>query len=78
MCSAPVGQGANPHSTMLIGAHVSTSGGLVKAHQRGVELGCDAIQIFNQSPRDVAADAWKDEDIAEFRALMRTGRSSRS
>ena len=36
---------------MLIGAHVSTAGGLVNACARGVERGCRAIQIFNQSPR---------------------------
>jgi deoxyribonuclease IV len=36
---------------MLIGAHVSTAGGLETAVERGVERGCDAIQIFHQSPR---------------------------
>ena len=36
---------------MLIGAHVSPAGGLPKAIERGVERGCRAIQIFNQSPR---------------------------
>ena len=36
---------------MLIGAHVSPAGGLHKAIARGRELGCRAIQIFNQSPR---------------------------
>ena len=36
---------------MLIGAHVSTSGGLDKAIERGTERGCASIQIFNQSPR---------------------------
>ena len=36
---------------MLIGAHVSTAGGVDNAVARGVELECDAIQIFNQSPR---------------------------
>ncbi|MCW3057571.1 MAG: apurinic endonuclease Apn1, partial [Solirubrobacterales bacterium] len=35
---------------MLIGAHVSPAGGLPKAIERGVERGCRAIQIFNQSP----------------------------
>lgn len=39
---------------MLIGAHVSTAGGLTKAVERGVETGSDAIQIFPQSPR-----AWR-------------------
>ena len=36
---------------MLIGAHVSPAGGPVNAIARGVERGCDAIQIFNQNPR---------------------------
>ena len=36
---------------MLIGAHVSTAGGLENAVANGVERECDAIQIFNQSPR---------------------------
>ncbi len=36
---------------MLIGAHVSTAGGVESAVPRGVELECDAIQIFHQSPR---------------------------
>ena len=39
---------------MLIGAHVSTAGGLQNAVERGVERGCEAIQIFHQSPR-----AWR-------------------
>ena len=58
---------------MLIGAHVSTSGGLVKAWERGVELGCDAIQIFNQSPRMWRPTNYKDRDLAEFRARMADG-----
>jgi deoxyribonuclease-4 len=58
---------------MLVGAHVSTSGGLVAAHERGVDLGCDAIQIFNQSPRMWRTTSWKDDDVAEFRSLMKKG-----
>jgi deoxyribonuclease-4 len=58
---------------MLIGAHVSTAGGLVKAHERGVERGCDAIQVFNQSPRMWRPTQWKPGDIAEFRELMDGG-----
>jgi deoxyribonuclease IV len=58
---------------MLIGAHVSTAGGLVQAHQRGVERGCDAIQVFNQSPRQWRPTRWKDDDVAEFLDLMRSG-----
>jgi deoxyribonuclease-4 len=58
---------------MLIGAHVSSAGGLVAAHERGVERGCDAIQIFNQSPRMWRPTQWKEADIAAFRELMDGG-----
>ena len=58
---------------MLVGGHVSTSGGLVKAHGRAVEFGMDAMQIFNQSPRMWRPTAWKDDDVAEFLALMADG-----
>ncbi len=58
---------------MLIGAHVSTSGGLVKAWERAAEMGCDAMQIFNQSPRMWRPTQYKDNDIAEFRARMADG-----
>ena len=58
---------------MLIGAHVSTAGGLVKAHGRGVEIGADAIQVFNQSPRMWKPTRWKDDDVAAFRELMAGG-----
>jgi deoxyribonuclease IV len=58
---------------MLIGAHVSTAGGLVQAHQRGVERGCQAIQVFNQSPRQWRPTRWKPDDVAEFLELMKTG-----
>ena len=36
---------------MLYGAHVSVAGGITNAIPRGVERGCDAIQIFTQSSR---------------------------
>jgi len=55
---------------MLIGAHVSPAGGLPKAVERGVERGCRAIQIFNQSPRMWRPTRYSDEDVAAFRAAM--------
>jgi deoxyribonuclease IV len=36
---------------MLIGAHVSSSGGIDKAVDRADEIGADALQVFTQSPR---------------------------
>jgi deoxyribonuclease-4 len=58
---------------MLLGAHVSTAGGLAKAHARGVESESESIQIFNQSPRMWRPVAYKDDDIAEFNELMANG-----
>jgi deoxyribonuclease-4 len=58
---------------MLIGAHVSTAGGLVNAHERGVERGCEAIQVFNQSPRAWRPTNWKQPDIEAFLELMDDG-----
>ncbi len=55
---------------MLIGAHVSPAGGLPKAIERGVERGCRAIQIFNQSPRMWRASVYAEEDVAAFREAM--------
>jgi len=58
---------------VLIGAHVSTAGGLVNAWERGREIGCDAIQVFNQSPRMWRPTRWKADDIAAFRERMADG-----
>ena len=56
---------------MLIGAHVSNAGGLPRAVERGVERGCEAIQIFNQSPRMWRPTAYSEDDFAEFREAMK-------
>jgi deoxyribonuclease IV len=58
---------------MLLGAHVSTAGGLVKAHERGVESESESIQIFNQSPRMWRPVNYKPDDIAEFNERMAGG-----
>jgi deoxyribonuclease-4 len=59
---------------MLIGAHVSTAGGLVNAVERGVERGCEAIQIFHQSPRMWRPTAYTDDDFEAFRQAMDASR----
>jgi deoxyribonuclease IV len=56
---------------MLIGAHVSNAGGLPRAVERGVERGCEAIQIFNQSPRMWRPTAYTEEDFREFRDAIK-------
>jgi deoxyribonuclease-4 len=55
---------------MLIGAHVSPAGGLAKAIERGTERDCQAIQIFNQSPRMWRPTGYDEDDFATFRAAM--------
>jgi deoxyribonuclease-4 len=52
---------------MLIGAHVSTGGGLPRVLERARETGSDAIQIFNQSPRMWRPTRYSEEDFAKFR-----------
>ena len=55
---------------MLIGAHVSPAGGLPNAIKRGVERGCRAIQIFNQSPRMWKPTTYREEDVVAFKEAM--------
>jgi deoxyribonuclease-4 len=55
---------------MLIGAHVSTSGGLPNAIERGKERGCESIQIFHQSPRMWRPTKYGEEDFEAFREAM--------
>ena len=49
---------------MLIGAHISSAGGIDKAIDRAVELDADSVQVFTQSPR-----AWRptNHDPASFK-----------
>ncbi len=51
---------------MLIGAHVSPAGGPANAVTRGVERGCQAIQIFNQSPRAWRGREYTDDEVAAY------------
>ena len=53
---------------MLYGAHVSSAGGISTAIDRAEELGCDAVQIFTQSPRMWKPTEHSEEEIARFRA----------
>ena len=36
---------------MKIGAHISTAGGISKSVARGVEIGCETMQIFGSAPQ---------------------------
>jgi deoxyribonuclease-4 len=59
---------------MLIGAHLSPAGGPANAVARGVERGCDAIQIFNQNPRAWKPTVYSDQQVADFHDAMEGSR----
>ena len=51
-----------------LGAHMSISGGIEKALERGAEVGCEAIQIFTKSSNQWRARPLGDETVERFRA----------
>ncbi len=52
---------------LLLGAHVSTAGGLVHAIEEGTALGCTAIQIFTKNNRQWSYSTFSSQEVAEFR-----------
>lgn len=59
---------------MLFGAHVSSAGGISNAIDRAEELGCDAIQVFTQSPRMWRPTEHTAEEVERFRARREEAR----
>lgn len=55
---------------MLIGAHVSSAGGLEAALERGRELGADVIQIFTQNPRRWHSPSHPSAELDAYRAAQ--------
>ena len=53
---------------MVLGAHVSSAGGVSLSPARGVELGCEAIQIFVKNQRQWKANPIPDAEAAAFKA----------
>ena len=54
---------------MLLGAHVSTSGGVVTALPRAAAIGANVIQIFTKQASQWREPAISEEDRVEFRRL---------
>ncbi|MDH3227112.1 MAG: deoxyribonuclease IV [Thermoleophilia bacterium] len=52
---------------MRFGAHVSSSGGISNAIERGLAIGCEALQVFTHNPRTWRPINHKEEEIAAFR-----------
>jgi deoxyribonuclease-4 len=51
---------------VLYGAHVSTSGGIATALDRAATIGCDAVQVFTQSPRMWRATRHDPAELARY------------
>ena len=54
----------------VLGAHVSTAGGLHTAFDRAEEVGCDTMQIFTKNASQWQAPPLADEAAAKFRNLL--------
>ena len=53
---------------MKIGAHVSTSGGIENAVDRGIEIGCETSQIFGASPQSWSFKTVPVENLVAFKS----------
>ena len=54
----------------LLGAHVSTLGGLSLAPARGMAIGATAIQVFTKTPQQWREPLLSDAEITGFRAAL--------
>lgn len=51
---------------MIVGSHVSAAGGLFKAVERAVSVGCDCIQVFTKNNNQWKAKPLADDDIQKW------------
>jgi deoxyribonuclease-4 len=54
----------------LLGAHVSTAGGISTAPARGTDIGATAIQVFTKTPNQWREPAIDDAEVARFRVEL--------
>jgi deoxyribonuclease IV len=58
----------------LLGAQMSIAGGVAEAPVRGMQVGCDCIQIFTKSSRQWAARPYRKDEVEAFaRNLKESG-----
>ncbi len=62
---------------VLLGAHMSISGGLYKAIERGESIGCTTIQLFTKSNKQWYAKKLTDEDINLFKETLKASSLSK-
>lgn len=59
------------HNKLLLGGHVSISGGIHKAIDQGESISCTAIQIFTKSNRQWNSKPISDEDAKLFKSKLK-------
>jgi deoxyribonuclease IV len=62
--------GVNDVAADLLGAHVSTAGGVARAPERGDAIGASAIQVFTKTPSQWREPVLTDAGVAQFRAAL--------
>jgi len=59
---------SHPHSRPpLLGAHISTVGGVHTAFARGARIGCTTMQVFVKNNNQWSGKALTDEDVAKYK-----------
>ncbi len=58
----------------LLGAHLSTAGGLLKTLERAEELRCNCVQIFASNPRGWKGRSFSETQATEYRDAMSRSR----
>lgn len=68
--AVPKSDGASGAPSPLIGAHESIAGGMAKAVERAVSIGCTALQVFTKSSNQWNAKSLTGEDIASYKSAV--------
>lgn len=59
---------------LIVGAHMSTQGGVWRGVERAKEVGCDCVQVFTKNNNQWSAKDLQPEDIQHFKSeLKETG-----
>ena len=59
---------------VLLGAHMSISGGVHTAHERGMSIGCTTIQLFTKNNTRWSGKPLSEEDIENYKRIERKSR----
>jgi len=56
---------------LVVGAHMSTQGGVWRGVERAKEVGCECVQIFSKNNNQWSAKPFVEEDLAKFATAIR-------